>query len=171
MKPKKIFIVEFDKMTRKDRNRTKRRKSTPRDPELYEEVKQKVIRDQPQTSVYRSMRIQKEYKEAYALQHGEKGDPYVGRNFSKSRGTERWLDEEWINVRTWIETGKRVPCGSTASTGRYATCRPWKRINSGTPTTLRELVKKGITKRAIKNAIKKKEKNPKVRIVWENLGE
>lgn len=143
-------------------------KFEPKDPNLYSEIKSRIIAEQPKTSAYRSMRIQKEYMAAYELKHNSK-DAYVGKNQSSRLGTKRWLKEKWINVREYLLHKKLIPCGTTEETDRYATCRPYYRISAKTPTTIRELLKKGTPKKAMLNAITKKERRPRTRIDWDSL--
>lgn len=77
----------------------------------------------------------------------------------KKSGTPlgRWFKEEWINV---CQLPKIVPCGRPeASRKDYPYCRPYKRVNKDTPTTVRELSKKEIEGRC---ARKKKDPSKKI---------
>ncbi len=45
----------------------------------------------------------------------------------------RWRDEEWVQIIPYLESGKKVACGSGAN---KKGCRPLKTIDKNTPTTL-----------------------------------
>lgn len=112
----------------------------PRDPQLYESVKQKLYAEQPRHSAYRSMRLQQLYRQAY-LEAKPGGKPYIGRKPSRKQGTQRWLDEQWINVKAYVTKRKIVPCGRQNQKGPYPACRPLKRISDKTPVTVKEVPK------------------------------
>lgn len=114
---------------------------------LYNKVKQdakKKFKSYP--SAYASAWIVREYK--------KRGGKY--KNTKKKSKLNQWFDEKWINV---CKLPKIVPCGRNTTTNYWKDfpyCRPIKRINSNTPTTVSELSKNEIKKRC-----KQKKKNPK----------
>ena len=112
-------------------------KPQPKDKNLYNKVKQKIIFRNKKHSAYRSGRIVSEYKKQYKLKFGS-GSAYTG---DKSKGTlNRWMDEKWRNQR-----------GEVGYKKKGDVYRPTKRISKDTPTTFNELSKK-----EIKDAMKEK---------------
>jgi hypothetical protein len=108
----------------------------PADPELYQEVKEEIYKEQPKHSLYRSARIQKEYQ--------EKGGEYLG---SKTDGIPKWFNEKWISLNDYIR-GEILPCGSSNTEKKYdeyPLCRP---LN----------IAKKLGKENIKKMIKEKDK-------------
>ena len=76
---------------------------------------------------------------------------------SRSGGLTRWFDEKWVNVCK-KRNGKYVSCGRKKASGKkYPYCRPLKRVNSRTPMTVGEMIKKH-GKSKIKKMCKKKSK-------------
>ena len=104
---------------------------TPRDMELYDEIKQKVMNDIPKHSAYRSGIIVQKYKEAFKEKHPKK-QPYIGKKTQKV-GLARWFKEEWKNQR-----------GNIGYKYKSDVYRPTKRITRKTPITFNELNKKEI---------------------------
>jgi hypothetical protein len=112
-------------------------KPQPKDKNLYNKVKQKIIFRNKKHSAYRSGRIVSEYKKQYKLKFGS-GSAYTG---DKSKGTlNRWMSEKWRNQR-----------GEVGYKKKGDVYRPTKRISKDTPTTFNELSKK-----EIKDAMKEK---------------
>ena len=72
-------------------------KPHPRDIKLYEKVKEKVYKDIPKHSAYRSGILVQKYKNAFKKKYGNKS-PYIGKK-TKKKGLKRWFDEEWVNQR------------------------------------------------------------------------
>tara|TARA_R110001592_G_scaffold132621_1_gene347307 strand:+ start:6920 stop:7330 length:411 start_codon:yes stop_codon:yes gene_type:complete len=106
-------------------------------------------------SAYASMYIVKRYKEM--------GGKFSGKTEkSKSGGTSRWLKEEWIQVKPYLQNGKIVKCGEGAN---KKACRPLKRINDETSITLPELIKIHGKTKLLKLA-GEKQKNMSNRINW-----
>jgi histone H1/5 len=79
---------------------------------------------------------------------------------SKSTGLKRWFKERWIDV---CKLPKIVECGRK-KTGKnwkknYPYCRPYKRVNSGSPKTAKEIMKsKGI--KELRKRCKQKRRSP-----------
>ena len=74
---------------------------------------------------------------------------------SRSGGLTRWFEEKWVNVCK-KRNGKYVSCGRKKASGKkYPYCRPLKRVNSRTPMTVGEMIKKH-GKSKIKKMCKKK---------------
>lgn len=128
--------------------------SSPSNKSLYEKVKKEAkAKFKKWPSAYASGWLVKEYK--------RRGGTYSGIKKSKSRGLGRWYAEKWINV---CKLPKIVPCGrpklSMSSWKKsYPYCRPYKRINKGTPKTASEL-----SKAEIKRRCSRKRKSPMKRI-------
>ena len=108
-------------------------------------------------SVYASLWIRREYK--------KRGGKYkeTSKKPSRLKGTRRWLDEQWTDVRVYLETGKYLSCGSRKR--KTKACRPLKRISAKTPLTVRELLKRH-SKRKLLSLAKRKEKDMKGRVNW-----
>lgn len=124
---------------------------------LYLEVKNEIINKYPKHSAYRSMLIQKLYK--------EKGGLYKD---NKNKNLNRWLDEKWINVDQYLNNNKIVKCGDNKYIKKSA-CRPLIRINKKTPTTIQELLNK-FNKKDIIEVVNQKNKDPQNKILlWNKL--
>ena len=79
------------------------------------------------------------------------------RKRKSSGGLTRWFGEKWVNVCK-KRNGKYVSCGRKKASGKkYPYCRPLKRVNSRTPMTVGEMIKKH-GKSKIKKMCKKKSK-------------
>lgn len=129
----------------------------PRDPALYDRVKASLYEKQPAHSAYRSMRLQQLYKDAYAKAHGSAADAYIGRKPSRSSGTQRWLREQWINVKAFVTRRKVLPCGRSKDTGPYPACRPLRRVNRHTPVTVTDVIhSRGV--RGVLRTVRQKER-------------
>lgn len=128
----------------------------PKDKELYNRIKEQVIKKYPKHSAYRSMIIQKEYQ--------KQGGEYIGNK--KNKSLNRWLDEEWINVYAYLIENKIVKCGDEKYI-KYNACRPLIRINN-TPITLPELLKK-YSRNDLLKLVYLKSLDPENRIIqWKN---
>lgn len=119
---------------------------TPVDQNLYDKIKEKVKKENPVHSAYRSGKIVQEYKKAFQRIYGQKKSPYRGRSSSKE-GLRRWFAEDWRNQR-----------GEVGYKKKGDVYRPTKRITSKTPITFREL-----SKEEIRNARKEKKKRGRIR--------
>ena len=104
------------------------------------------------TSAYKNMYLTKIYKEM--------GGRYSGK---KTEGLTTWNKEQWIRVEDYVESGKKVPCGTGGSTKTKA-CRPLKKVN-GTPITIQQALKKHGREKIIE-LTKKKQSDMNGRINW-----
>ncbi len=108
----------------------------PTDPKLYQKIKEKIYKEQPKHSAYRSGRLVSEYKRAYCKKYGARASPYIkqqqqrmGPHTKKSpTGLTRWFAEEWRNSR-----------GEVGYKYENDVYRPTKRISQETPITFSEL--------------------------------
>jgi len=126
-----------------------------KNPSLYRQALMKADATYKRNSAYKSMFIVKEYKRLGGSYSGEKTD----------KGVARWNKEKWIQVVPFLESGKKIACGFGEG-GKG--CRPSKRIDKQTPTTIQELVKKHGKKPLLKLAQDKKRDMNK-RVLWDNL--
>ena len=127
-----------------------------KNPALYKRARK--IADESygkKTSAYKNMFLVKKYKELGGSYSGEKTD----------KGVNRWNKEKWIQVTPFLESGKKIACGFGEG-GKG--CRPSKRIDKQTPTTIQELVKKHGKKPLLRLA-KEKKKDMNKRVLWNNL--
>jgi len=120
-------------------------------PKLYEQAKEEANKVYKRHSAYKSMFIQKKYKEL--------GGKYKGNN-KGSLGN--WRDEKWIQVVPFLESGKKIICGDGKN---KKGCRPTIKINEKTPITIKELIKIHGKEKLLELA-KKKQKNMNLRINW-----
>ena len=88
-------------------------------PELYKRVKERIYKEIPTHSAYRSGLLVQEYKRL--------GGKYLGTK-PKTKGLTRWFKEEWRNQR-----------GGVGYQRKGDIYRPTKRVNERTPVTLQEL--------------------------------
>jgi hypothetical protein len=123
------------------------------DKEIYKKAKRKADATYERHSAYKSMFLSKTYKEM--------GGRY--KTSKKDSKLKNWRDEEWIQVLPYLIDGIKVPCGAG---NNKKGCRPLKRINKDTPTTLGELIKK-FGKKKLVSLAKLKRKNMNIRINWE----
>ena len=107
-------------------------------------------------SIYKSMYIQKIYKEL--------GGKY--RRLGTTGSTSKWLKEEWIQVIPYLTKGENVVCGSNIKKSKV--CRPFKRIDDSTPITIKELLKLH-SKRDLLVLARKKNNDMAGRVYWKNL--
>lgn len=106
---------------------------TPKDPELYEHVKNIVYKQYKKPSAFRSGAVIKKYKEL--------GGEFEDDNEPKP--LKRWFSEKWVDVNP-LKTNKSYPV-----------FRPTKIINEKTPLTVKEidpinLLEQSIEKQKIK---------------------
>ena len=121
---------------------------------LYLQAIKEVYPRYKRPSLYRSMALQKEYIKL--------GGKYKGDN--KQEG-KKWLDEKWVQVVPFLETGKKIKCGEGSESKG---CRPTKRIDSKTPITIQELLKKHGKDKLLAFA-KKKKANMNLKASWNSL--
>ncbi len=126
-----------------------------KNPSLYRKAKKIADETYKRNSAYKSMFIQKKYQDL--------GGSYKGKKNEK--GVTRWNKEKWIQVVPFLEKGEKIVCGVG---GGGKGCRPSKRIDKDTPTTIQELIKKHGKKALLKTA-KEKKKDMDKRVLWDNL--
>ena len=124
--------------------------------DLYKKAKEQADKTYKTHSAYKSMYIQKVYKEL--------GGKYKGTK--NKEGVKRWNKEEWIQVKPYLESGKKLVCGGSERKNKV--CRPLKRVNDNSPITIEELIKLHPKKDLIKLA-NKKIKDMKGRVYWKTL--
>ena len=125
------------------------------DKDLYTKAKKKADETYARPSAYKSMYIQKVYKEL--------GGRYKGK---KKDSTTKWIKEQWIQVIPFLKDGKKIACGEDNK--KTKVCRPMKRINSKTAITLPELLKLH-SKKDLLALARKKNKDMDKRIYWKTL--
>lgn len=122
---------------------------------LYRKAKKIADETYKRAGLFKSAFIQKKYQEL--------GGEYKGKKPKETEGIQRWLKgEEWVKVLPFVKSGKKVACGS--GDDKHA-CRPSKRVNSKTPITIQEVIKKHGEKKVIELANIKR-KNLDLRINW-----
>lgn len=122
-------------------------------PKIYQKAKDEAdAKYKRPTSAYKSMYISKRYQEM--------GGKYKGK---KQSDTARWRKEEWIQVKPYVEKGKKIACG--ADNKKNKACRPYKKVSKDTPPTIHEVIDK-FGKMKVKELANKKEKNMDVRLNW-----
>jgi len=124
--------------------------------QLYMSVKKEAdnIYKRP-TSAYKSMWISKTYQ--------ERGGKYTGKRQSL---TERWRNEEWIQVIPYLTKGEIIQCGADNKDKKV--CRPLKRVNKQTPITLLELLELHSKTDLLKLA-RMKTKDMEGRVMWKQM--
>lgn len=122
-------------------------------PSLYKKAKKKADETYKRHSAYKSMFIQKVYQDL--------GGKYKGKK--EVKGVKRWNEEKWIQVIPFILEGKKIECGSGKN---KKGCRPSKKIDENTPTTIQALIKKH-GKAKMTELAKLKRNNMDIRINWE----
>ena len=125
-------------------------------PKLYEKAKKKADLIYKTHSVYKSMYIQKVYKEL--------GGKYKGKQ--NKEGVTRWNKEEWIQVMPYLERGEKIVCGGAQKKNKV--CRPLIRVNNDTPITIKELLKLHPKSELIKLG-KKKLNDMNGRVFWKTM--
>jgi DNA adenine methylase len=116
----------------------------PKNQKLYNKIKEKVYKEQPKHSLFRSARIQKEYKDA--------GGTYVGDTPDDNQGLKGWFKAKWISLNDYAHRGEVVPCGNARTEenyGEYPLCRPLAIAKKLGRTKILKLLKK-------KNELKEK---------------
>lgn len=92
----------------------------PANQQLYDEVKQRIMKSYKKNSAFASGAIVKEYKRL--------GGKYIEDN--KPRNLKRWFREEWIDIN---------PVLGVLNDDAYPVFRPTKRISKKTPALLQEI--------------------------------
>lgn len=99
----------------------------PVDQLLYDRVKHKIYKQNPKHSAYRSGKVVKEYKNAFARKYGKSKSPYIGKK-PKLTGLPRWFKEDW-----------KSDTGEYRYTSKSSVYRPMRRVTKKTPKTFSEL--------------------------------
>lgn len=126
------------------------------DKDIYTRAKRIADDTYKRHSAYKSMYIQKVYKDL--------GGRYKGKKNTK--GVTRWNKEEWIQVIPFLSQGKKIACGEDNK--KTKVCRPMKRVDSKTPITLPELLKLH-SKKDLLSLARKKNKDMDKRVYWKTL--
>lgn len=111
----------------------------PTSPNLYKKIKEEAKKKFSRfPSAYASAWIVKQYK--------SRGGKYNSKKASSKKkpklGLSRWFAEKWIDV---CELPKVVPCGR--SNGHYPYCRPYRKVSSKTPKSVKEFSKAELKRR------------------------
>lgn len=115
----------------------------PSNPQLYQEVKEKIMKSYKKNSAFASGAIVKEYK--------RQGGKYI--DDGEPRNLKRWFQEKWIDVN---------PILGVTNDDAYPVFRPTKRINKKTPATLTEIPIERLKKQyQLKQKIKGEKNLPK----------
>src|SRR5210317_2158784 len=96
----------------------------------YKKAKREADQKYEKHSAYKSMYISKRYKEL--------GGTYKD-NTKKDTKLSTWRKERWVVVEPYLKEGKKIACGSEKAPNIHS-CRPSKRINKDTPTTIDSLI-------------------------------
>jgi len=107
----------------------------PTDQKLYNKIKERVYKEMPKHSAYRSMRVVKEYKEA--------GGKYSNDKKPKMN-IDKWLGQKWSSVNDYYHDNKVVACGSTDTMkkyGEYPLCRPLAIIKKLSKNQMQDMIK------------------------------
>ena len=124
-------------------------------PQIYKKAKKIADNTYEKHSAYKSMFISKKYIEL--------GGKYKGKKGGK---LSNWRDEEWIQVKPYLQNDKKLVCGGNERKNKV--CRPLKRINKDTPITIPELLKLH-SKKDLINLSNKKLKDMSGRVFWKTL--
>jgi len=117
------------------RSRSRNKSAIPTNQRLYDRIKAKIYKEQPVHSLYRSARIQKEYKKA--------GGKYDGQKPSPNEGIRGWFRDEWISLNDYVHRGDIVPCGNAHTQedyGEYPLCRPLHTATRLGKQTIRSMI-------------------------------
>jgi len=118
--------------------------SEPSDIKLYEQAKRWADEHYKTHSAYKSMAIQKRYKELYTEKHS--GNPYIGK---AKRDLLKWRNEHWVDVEEFLR-GRITRCGSKPydETTDYVACRPLSELQKMDDKQIREKLRE---KKAMKH--------------------
>jgi len=129
----------------------------PADPQLWLFCEEYINgRCKRMPKLYRQYRIRKEYR--------HRGGEFEETTIDEQRARE--LLERWVQVIPFLKSGKVIDC--TAVTKHSKAARPLTRLDADTPVTLPELLKMH-DRKSILNMARRKNKNPKKRVRWEDL--
>lgn len=105
-----------------------------KDIKLYEKIKEKVYKEMPKHSAYRSMRVVKEYKKA--------GGEYEGKQENKMN-IRKWLDQKWSSVNDYYHEKEIIKCGASDTMkkyGEYPICRPIEIIKELSDEQMKKMI-------------------------------
>jgi len=123
-------------------------------PDLYKQARKMADKVYKRAGAYKNMYLVRKYQEL--------GGKYKGKKTSQLK---QWREEKWVSVKDYLE-GKKVECGSD-NIGNNA-CRPTIRINSATPITIQEVIKKH-GKENVRKIVNRKLRDLNLRVNWNNL--
>lgn len=127
-------------------------------PKLWDEARKQADDVYARPSAYKSMYISKVYKRI--------GGKYKTKTKPSKTGerTEKWLKEEWIQIKPYVEDGKEIACGR--SDGKPNACRPKKNVKGGENNiTISEIVRK-FGKKTVRELTNKKLRDMDGRLDW-----
>ena len=99
----------------------------PLNQELYDEVKEKIMKSYKKNSAFASGAIVKEYK--------RQGGKY--KDDKQPRHLTRWFEEKWVDVN---------PVLGVIKDSAYPVFRPTHKVNKNTPTLLQDIPKEVLKK-------------------------
>jgi hypothetical protein len=137
--------------------------SRPTDETLYNKTKDEVDKSYPKPSAYRSMAYTREYLAAFREKYGNNKKPYTG---DKRGNLQRWRNEKWIDVKSYLENPKEpVACGNVEyGKNEYPLCMPKSKAAKYSRGELQLLVKRKSElkdKRLVKDAFLRDVLKPK----------
>ena len=106
--------------------------AVPTNKSLYDKIKERIYRENPKHSLFRSASIVKEYK--------AKGGKYKGED---TDNINKWFNDKWITVNDMYHDNKIVPCGNSNTEEKYSEyplCRPLKIVNRLTKPQMKKLI-------------------------------
>lgn len=128
---------------------------------IPEEIKNMPKFKKMKHGIYKNLQMIREMRK-----HAKYAD-YL-KNVKADGKMKRWLKEEWVDVKEALK-GNYKPCGRKSIKEKpYPVCRPMKKVSADTPITLPTLIQEGAVNK-LKEAIKKKEKNPAFRIMFKKM--
>ena len=119
-------------------------------PKLYIKAKNEADKTYKRHSAYKSMYIQKLYKEY--------GGKYANSKISKN--VLDWKREEWIQIEPYIISNKKIVCGLLDKT---KACRPLKKIRA--TISMKDILDK-FGKKKVLSLVKQKQNDMDGRLDW-----
>jgi len=134
------------------------KKPVPLNKSLYDKVlKEAREKFKSFPSLYASSWITREYK--------KRGGEYDIPKTKSGGKINQWFKEKWIQIIPYLTKGEKIECGNPNKLTKA--CRPFKRVNSTTPPTIQEIVKKYGKQKVIELA-RKKNRDMDGRLNWKN---
>ena len=106
-------------------------------------------------SLYASAWITREYK--------KRGGQYDKPKPESGGKQQQWFKEKWIQIVPFLTKGEKIECGNPNKLTKA--CRPTKKINSSTPPTIQQIVKK-FGKEKVLELARKKNRDMDGRLSW-----